>query len=87
MNLASDSDTRFKALYHLIKIYGVGSNFVTQQRAVWVYFKAFQFLRIERLKNKTDKIRAMHCSPVDRSLPVGSPVLAVFPAQAVPTRC
>lgn len=56
-----------------------------------VYFKAFHFLRIERLKNKIDKIRAMHgfihaftCIQVPS--PMGSPVLAVFHAQAVPTR-
>lgn len=31
MNFASDSDTHLKALYHLIRIHGVSSNFVTQQ--------------------------------------------------------
>lgn len=38
--------------------------------AMQVYFKAFQFLRIGRLNNKTDKIRAMHPSPVVRYPPL-----------------
>lgn len=70
MNFGSDSDAYLKALYILIKIHRVSSNFLTQQHAMQVYFKAFWFLRIEGLKNKIDKIRAMHRSPVDRCPPV-----------------